>query len=153
MIRIREANAEDINWILEQVTDFSTFYGMGFNLAGNIEYGKKYIAGLILNHFVRISELDGERTGLIAGLIAPHHFNPDLKMLHELLWWVPEEHRQTGSGKLLFEAYMGFGQNNNFDFITFTLEDNSPVPEGFLFKQGFRLKEKAYIKEAKQWQP
>lgn len=152
MIRIREANVEDIGWILEQVSAFSKFYGAGFDLAGDKEHGYKYIHGLILNHFFRISELDTVRTGLIAGLIAPHHFNPKLKMLHELLWWVADEHRQTGSGKLLLEAYMSFGQNNGFDAITFTLEDNSPVPESILIKWGFRLKEKAYIKEAKQWQ-
>lgn len=152
MIRIRQARLDDVEWILAQVSDFSKFYGAAFDLSGNKEHGRKYISFLIEQHFVRVSEIDGKLTGLIAGLVVPHHFNPDLKGLNELLWWVPDEFRKTGSGKLLLEAFLMYGEHNGFDFISFTLEDNSPVRESTLTSRGFRMKEKTYIKEVGKWQ-
>ena len=62
VIRIRAANFNDVEWMLEQVTEFSKFYGATFDLAGDKVYARTYLKNIILNHFVRISENETERT-------------------------------------------------------------------------------------------
>lgn len=146
---IRDAKVDDIDWLMEQVRDFAKFYGTKANMAGNEEYGRKYLKHLMGYHFFKIAETQsGVRAGFIVGLISKHHFNPDLEVMTELLWWVPENLRHTGAGKKLFDAFMEYGENN-VNLISFTLEDNTPLEDEFLLKRGFRLKERAFIKECK----
>lgn len=148
MITTRPAFASDVDWLFEQCEAFAKFYGSKISLAGNPDYGKAFLGGLVEKHFVRIGFKDSERAGFIAGMITPHHFNPDIKMLAELLWWVPEEFRNCGVGARLFKEFTEYGQTN-CDWVTFTLEENSPVGDQVLLKRGFRLTEKAYLMECK----
>lgn len=149
MIQIREARIKDIDWIFEECKSFAKFYGTKADLAGDMNYGMSYLFDLVTLHFVRIAEDEqGQRLGFIAGLITPHHFNPKLTLMTELLWWVPEHFRNTGAGKKLFDAFTEYGKMNA-DLVTFTLEDNSPVKDEFLLKRGFRFKERTFILEGK----
>lgn len=146
MIELRKAEQTDVEWVFAQCEDFARFYGSKISLAGNPEYGKKFLADLIANHFVMIGLKDGARAGFIAGLVAPHHFNPDIIQMTELLWWVPEAYRNTGVGARLFQSFMDFGREH-CNWIAFTLEEKSPVKDAFLLKRGFRVAEKAYVME------
>lgn len=147
MIEIRKAKVEDINWIIGQVVSFANFYASKISLAADEEHGRKYLENIINHHVVLISEKeDGTRTGFIAGAMVPHHFNPKIRTLCELLWWVPEEYRGTKSGSMLLDKFIEIGKDH-CDWITFTLEDNTPIPDDFLLKRGFRMKEKSYLME------
>ena len=146
MIKLRPANNSDIEWLFLQCEDFAEFYKTKISLAGNKEYGLTFLAEVVEKHFVRIALRDGERVGFIAKLIAPHHFNPDIRQLSELLWWVQPEHRNTRVGMLLFKDFMKFGETE-CDQMSFVLEHHSPVKDQFLLKYGFRLQERAYLKE------
>lgn len=146
MIKIRPANNSDIEWLFLQCEDFAAFYNSKISLAGNPEYGKLFLKDLVEKHFVRISLKDDHRVGFIAGMIGPHHFNPDIRQLTELLWWVQPEARNSGAGAALFKDFVKFGETE-CDWVTFTLEHNSPVNDNFLLKRGFKITEKAYLKE------
>lgn len=146
MITTRAALTSDVDWLFQQCEDFAKFYGSKISLAGNPEYGKFFLTNMIEKHFVLIGEKDGVPAGFIAGMITPHHFNPDIQQLAELLWWVGEEHRKSGVGAKLFAEFIAFGKAN-CDWITFTLEENSPIDDSALLKRGFRLTEKAYLME------
>lgn len=146
MNRIRLATVDDVEWMFECCKEFAAFYGSKISLAAKPEYGKQFLTEIVEKHFVRIGTRDGVRAGFIAGLVAPHHFNPDIIQLTELLWWVPPMYRHTGIGMQLFDSFMVFGEDH-CDWVTFTLEDNSPIKDTFLLKRGFRMKERAYIKE------
>lgn len=148
MMTIRPAFIGDVEWLFEQCEAFAKFYGSKISLAGNPDYGRKFLEGMVQNHFVRIGMKDNVRAGFIAALVTPHHFNPDIRQLAELLWWVPEEHRCTGIGMMLFEDFMEYGKAN-CDWITFTLESISPIKDKFLLDRGFRLSERAYLMECK----
>ena len=136
----------DVEWLFAQCEEFARFYETRLSLAGNPEHGKNFLATLVEKHFIMIGETDGVRSGFIAGFVSPHHFNPDIIQLTELLWWVPDEHRNSGVGAKLFESFLAYGKEN-CDWVTFTLEQKSPVKDTFLLKRGFRPTEKAYTLE------
>lgn len=146
MLTIRRAFDGDVDWLFQECEAFAKFYGSKISLAGNPDYGKMFLKNLVNNHFVRIGMKDNVRAGFMAGMITPHHFNPNIKQLIELLWWVPEAYRCTGVGMMLFDEFMDFGKANA-NWITFTLEEISPIKDTFLLKRGFRLTEKAYLME------
>ncbi len=146
MITIRPAFVGDIDWLFEQCDAFAKFYGSKISLAGNPEYGKFFLQDLIDRHYVRIGMLDNTRAGFIAGLVTPHHFNPGITQLSEILWWVPEEFRSCGVGAGLFKSFVDYGREH-CDWITFTMEAHTPIDDRILITAGFRLTEKAYLME------
>ena len=146
MINLRPANDSDVEWLFLMCEDFAAFYQSKISLAGNRDYGILFLQDLVAKHYVRIALKDGHRVGFIAGFVSPHHFNPDIRQLAELLWWVMPEHRNSGAGAALFMDFVKFGETE-CDWISFTLENNSPVNDNFLIKRGFKATEKAYLKE------
>lgn len=146
MVSTRLAEHSDIDWLFECCEAFAKFYGSKISLAGNPRHGRKFLAELIENHYVLIGEVNGTRAGFIAGMLTPHHFNPDIVLLAELLWWVREEYRSSGVGGRLFKEFVEYGKVT-CDWITFTMEENTPVGDSLLLKCGFKLTEKAYLKE------
>lgn len=150
MIRTRQAIKEDSLWIMEQLYYFAEFYDTKKKLFGQKSYALKYIESVIENHFVLVAENDDERTGFIAGLVMSHPFNPEIKMLQELWWWVAERFRGGRSGLKLFKDFSEFGQKY-CDWTVFTLEEDSPVKDKILVKNGFKQKEVSYLRES-TWQ-
>ncbi len=146
MIETRAADISDIDWILGECIAFSKTYQSKFSLAGDEDYGRVFLKNIIENHIVILSVKDGVRTGFIAGMVQQHHFNPNILMLSELLWWVPPEFRLGGSGAKLFLEFVKYGKEN-CDCITMTLEETTPISDASLAKRGFRLTEKAYLLE------
>ena len=142
---VRRAEMLDIEWILKEAKEFADFYGSKIRLDDDIEHSKNLLFSLISNHLVLVYD-DGEKKGFIAGMITPHHFNPKIKVLCELLWWVGEKHRMSGAGKALLDAFIDFGKSN-CDWITFTMEDKTPVKDSALLSRGFHFKEKTFLLE------
>jgi RimJ/RimL family protein N-acetyltransferase len=143
---VRRAVIDDIQWILKQTSDFADFYGSKIRLDDDKEHGYELIRNLVENHVVFVFEQNGNKKGFIAGMITPHHFNPNILTLCELLWWVPEDYRSLGVGKILLDAFVNFGKEN-CDWITFTMEENTPASDKPLLDYGFKFKEKTYLLE------
>lgn len=148
MITTRPAFLSDLDWIFEECKTFAAHYGSKFNLAANESYGRNFISGLIENHYVLVAFKNDKPAGFIAGMITPHHFNPDIKQLAELFWWVPPQYRMSGVGAKLFLEFVAFGKAN-CDCITMTLEQDTGISDAALEKRGFKLTEKAYLMECK----
>lgn len=146
MIKVRPALKSDAGWIFAMCEDFARFYDSKISLAGNPEHGRRFLDQLISQHVVLVAVNEQEPMGFIAGLMTAHHFNPDIIQLAELLWWVPEEHRNTRAGAMLFSEFLKVGEEY-CQWVTFTLETKSPVKDSFLLKRGFKLTERAYLKE------
>ncbi len=149
MITTRIANSYDLEWLFKECVSFSNTYPSKFSFVGNESYAKEFLRNIVENHLVIIALSDGVRAGFIAGMVQPHHFNPDIIMLTELLWWVPVEFRMTGSGGKLFLEFMKYGKEN-CNCITFTLEETTPITDQALIKRGFKLTEKAYLLECER---
>ncbi len=151
MVTTRIADISDFDWIYNECIDFSKTYPSKLSLTGNEEYAKFFIKNMLENkeaYVVIVSENDRKLTGFIAGMIAPHHFNPDIRVLSELFWWVPVKYRGTRAGALLLNQFMKFGEEN-CDWINFTLEETTPISDKALAKRGFKLTERAYLKEVR----
>lgn len=146
MIEIRPAVTLDVPWVFAMCEDFARFYGSKISLAARPDYGKQFLENLVNNHVLIVAFKDGSPAGFIAGIRTPHHFNPDIIQLSELLWWVDEGFRNTGVGAKLFNEFITTGEAVA-DWMTFSLEHNSPIKDDFLLKRGFRLQERAYLKE------
>lgn len=146
-MHVKRATLIDFDWLWEQCEAFSKTYESKLSLTSNVEYAKDFLKNLICNHLVLVTFTDSlERTGFIAGLVQPHHFNPDIRMLSELLWWVPPEHRGGKSGALLLDSFIDYGKDR-CHWITFTVERTTPISDKPLLKRGFKHTETAYLME------
>lgn len=153
MIKVRPAILEDMDWLLEQLKLFSSFYETKYPLFGEEDFVRNGLATMMTNHLVLVAEmfepelLTGKKpVGFIAGLLVPHIFNPAINCLSETFWWVQPEFRNTRAGYLLIKEFVEYGKKN-VNWILCTIEENSPInPDALLFR-GFKLKERNYLME------
>ena len=142
--KVRNATLDDIAWLLTQVKKFSDFYGTGKSLYS--ETAPETLKFLIENHIVFICDKGQAPVGLIVGLLNAHLFNPEIKVLTELLWWVDEEHRNGRAGLMLLNEFVKFGKEQA-DWITMSLVSNSNLNPKTLGKFGFKAVESSYLLE------
>jgi hypothetical protein len=146
-IIVRKATIEDLDWLIVELKKFSNFYrSHKYNLF-NGDYWQAGLTVMIKDHVVLISENSaGIRTGLIAGFLVNHPFNPEIKCLMENLWWVAKEFRHTRSALLLINEFIRIGKECG-NWITMTLQSNSPVNDKCLLNRGFKKNETSYLME------
>jgi hypothetical protein len=147
-ISIRRAIPLDIDWLLQELRAFADFAQTKFDLMGDADHAKDAMLAVIKDHLVFIAEC-AERgpVGFIAGWISGHPFNPKLRTLSEMFWWVREAFRSSRAGLLLLNAFTEWGLAN-CQWITMALEAHSPVNPKSLEKRGYRLFETSYLLEA-----
>lgn len=147
MLIVRRATSTDLDWLMTQLRAFSRFFGSERALFGDEEYARKTMSGIIENHVVFIAEReDGALMGFVGGLLVQHFMNPKIRTLTELFWWVDPDHRRSRAALMLLETFMAYGKENA-DWITFSLEDHSPVSDRCLTRRGFKPRERAYLME------
>jgi hypothetical protein len=146
-IEIRKADLMDIEWLLSELKKFAEFIGIKkHNLFPEEDFARETLKGFIENQVVLIADSNLGKAGFIAGIYAPHPFNPNLMMLTETFWWVKKEFRRSRCGIQLLDAFVEWGEEHA-DLITMTLEHNSQVGDRALINRGFRLQERSYLKE------
>ena len=146
-IVVRGAVETDLEWLFGEMKSFSEFFGSNKSLMpDDVDHGFKILEDLVKNHLFLIAEEDGERLGLIAGMVHPHLFNPAIKVLSEFFWWVPEEHRGSRAGLMLLNEFTKWGKDN-VDWVIMTLEHHSPVNTRCLTKRNFKPRETTYMLE------
>jgi hypothetical protein len=143
---VRRARAGDLEWLLQELARFSVFFGSKTPLFSDSQYTRDGLTRLIETQLVLMAERDEERLGFIAGVLAPHTFNPAIRVLSELFWWVTPEHRGSRAALLLLNEFVEAGKTMA-DWITFGVETDTLVNEHSLTKHGFRLKERCYLME------
>jgi RimJ/RimL family protein N-acetyltransferase len=149
-ISVRKATLDDLGWLLGQLREFSRFLDTELDIFGDDEYVGAAVRNLIQNHVVFISESeDVGPTGMIAGLLMHHPFNPGINVLAEQFWWVDPKYRGTRSGILLLDIFTRWAREIRIDCVAFGLEENSPINDRCLTKRGYRLKERTYVLEVK----
>lgn len=145
-VYVRKGEMKDVPWMLKQLEAFSAFYGTRIPLF-DYDSASRILPSFIEKGFVAVAERsEKDHIGLIVGAITPHLFNPKIKILAELLWWVDPAYRNTRAGYLLLKQFVSWGRKN-VDWVTFSLEENSPVNEKTIIKQGFRKMEHSYLIE------
>lgn len=143
---VRRATADDIGWLTGELRAFSRFYGTDKPLFGDEAHVAATLPILVRDHLVLIAESPTDRLGFIGAIVTPHMFNPQIRTLVEMFWWVSEAHRGTRAAVLLLDAYLAYGRENA-DWVTMALEHHSPVSDKHLIKRGFRCRERSYLLE------
>lgn len=142
---VRRAEFNDVGWLIEQVRAFEKFAGYKRPLFLEADAHRQF--GVLIEHqLVLIATNGAERLGFIAGVFTKHHFNANLTVLAELLWWVQPEHRGSRAVVMLLREFERIGREKA-DWVVFSLEHNSPFRDEHLTKRGFRMMEKSYLLE------
>jgi RimJ/RimL family protein N-acetyltransferase len=146
LIEIRRARFEDIPWISGELRKFSDFFGSKRKLFRDEEFTRKGLVEMIERHVLFVSDHNGVLTGFIGAYFLPHPFNPDIKLLQETFWWVAQAYRGGSSGARLLHSFIEWGKDHA-DWISVSLEANSPVREDALESRGFRHQESSFLME------
>lgn len=147
MITVRDATYDDLDWIHNQLKEFSKFINSKYQMYEDAEYVDSFLRVLMDQHVFLIADiLDVGPVGFICGTGSPHPFNPNIDILTELAWWVDEQHRGSRAGLLLLNEFAKVGKAK-FNWVVMSLEVGSPVNEKTLIRRGFMPKEKAYLME------
>lgn len=145
-VYIRRGIAEDMPWMLDELQQLQVFFGSVKQMFHR-KHSEDRLNVFLDHDLVLIAEKPSVgKIGLLIGVITPHIFNPEIKVLAEMLWWVTPVHRRTKAGYLLMKEYLRWGKEN-VDWITFSLQGNTPVKESTLNRFGFRHIEAAYLIE------
>ncbi len=132
--------------MIEQLLEFSAEYPAHRALMGDEAYVRESFKNLIDNHFFKVAEDEKGRAGFIVGLVTPHFFNPNLKVLTEILWWVSKARRMSRAAAMLLKEFTEWGLKN-VDWIVMGMESISPLNPRTLRRRGYQLKEHNYIME------
>lgn len=147
-VKIRQANDTDIEWLSHQLKAFSDFNASKIPLYKK-EYASEFINTMLKRDLCLVAYKDEDtRMGFISGMITNHIYNPEIKMLVEMFWWVDPSYRASRAGLMLLNYFTDIGKDYA-DWIVFTLEHHSPVNEKSLTKRGFKLRERSYLLEVR----
>lgn len=154
MITIRPADSGDVAWMLKELQSFAAFYGTKRSLFPADLTARGIVEQLVATQpcFVADAQLTNgidpitAPAGFLVGALSPHPYNPQVRMLTELFWWVDPAYRGSSAGARLLEAYLAHGRQHA-DMITMTLESKSPIDDRVLLKRGFQLHERSYLLE------
>lgn len=150
-ILVRPATLDDIPWLMTQLREFDRFAGYKRSLMEDEAHARAGILGIIEKHVAFIAVEQNNRPdiyplGFIAGYKTPHPFNPNIRVLTELFWWVAIGYRHGRAGAMLLSAFMDYGEKN-CDWIVMSLEHVSPVHPESLIRRGFNRKEESFLLE------
>lgn len=143
-LTIRSGEDQDISWIISQLKIFSVFVGTKKQLFGNEEYVRQQVSEIMQKHCFFVAEKNGILIGFIFGFFVPHYFNPEIKTLTELAWWVVPEERGGPAGMLLLDKFIEFGKNNS-DWICVGLNTKTPVKDEKILERGFKSFERSFL--------
>lgn len=96
------------------------------------------------SHVLLVAEEDGELRGFIAGIYQRHFLNPNVSLLQEVAWWVPEKWRNTYTGWALLKTFSAL---KNTDMTSVGLLQQSGVADRHMEKLGYKKFETAWVKD------
>lgn len=87
---------------------------------------------------------DGERVGVVGGVLFPHFLNPGIRVLAEVVWYVSPSARFSRAPYLMMKAYRDL-ISVRADEGMFTLLHDTPIKDDSLAKLGFEFRERHYL--------
>jgi RimJ/RimL family protein N-acetyltransferase len=148
-VSVRVAMPADVPWLMEQLRAFDRFFGAARPLYPGDEQARRFLDHAVGDwgaFLFLVAEHDRAPVGFIAGAFHQHLFNPRIRQLTELFWWVAVEYRGTTAGARLLQRYVELGRSRA-DWIVMSLEAKSPVNPRALERLGFQPYETSYLLE------
>lgn len=148
-MRIRHANKFDFPEILAMLHRFKM---QGPTKISNSFSNEEYVA-TVYAHIMAgrglalVAEKDGKLTGMLIGMIDSIIWDPDTRILREIVYWVDEEYRGSTAGYRLLAQYVKEAQNmvdeNRITAYSMVKMTNSPDLK--FEKFGFTKTEEVYV--------
>lgn len=145
-MRVRAGTLADVPWLCEQLRAFASGYPVPLPIYGEDAHVEALVGTLIREQYLAVAETeDGQSVGLIAGLYQSHPFNPDLRIVTELWWWVTPEARGSRAGAMLLKSLESWADEMNAP-MALTLESNSALSDDTLARRGYVPVERQFIR-------
>ena len=141
---IRKQTVDEAQTIIEESIRFAKTFPTKHSYVPS-----RYTAQIALEQLdvVLVADVDGKIGGMIGGHVGQHQFNPAVRVLDELFWWVLPEHRNFGVGDALLNAFVEEGKKRKVHTIKICTMCHSQVPDSYVERNGFRFLEKTFIME------
>lgn len=147
MVEVRAATAMDMPAILEMGARF--YASTEYTAIAPYCYGSAALLGQLLldTGVVLVAEREGQLLGVVGLSLVPFLFNRSVITAHEVMWWVDEEHRDSGAGVALLRAIEPACRAKGASAIQMLHLATSPRQAGVLYRRlGFSLSETLYFK-------
>lgn len=145
-LNIRRGEYKDIPWIVTQLKVFSPYYGTKKSLFGDEEYVAAGLKETMDKHLVLVADKNGQLIGFIIGLVSNHLYNPSIRVLTQLLWWVDESKRFGRAGYMLLKEFVKWGKAN-CDWIAMGAIGQTQIKPTAFQRMGFKPFEITYLME------
>lgn len=150
MIEIRPANEADLDWLVGELREFDTFYQTKKRLFGDEQIVRAKMLEVVRTNICLIADKKEagktERIGFIGGLLRTHFYNPEIRLLSQLFWWVIPAQRKTVAASMLMDAFISIGRAHA-DWITFNISRKCPVKKQSFIRRGFEVSDQVFLME------
>jgi GNAT superfamily N-acetyltransferase len=137
---------DDLEWLLKDLKLFAQSLKRKYLIYGDEEYATRQVSWLITDNLFFVAERSGAPIGFVAGYYTPHFFNPSLKFLFELFFYVKPEHRGSRAGLMLLKKYIEEGKKNA-QWISFSKTTQTQMNSRSLERFGFSEYEQTFLLE------
>jgi hypothetical protein len=147
-MKIRQANKFDLPNVLDMLRNFRSNTPIEMmRECNNEEYISKLFHHIILGGGVALIAEDKNTAGMIIGVKDQNIWDPNLKVLRELVYWVEPQYRGSTAGYKLLLQYNKLAQElvneNKINMYTMTKMINSPDLD--FTKFGYKKTEEVWV--------
>jgi N-acetylglutamate synthase-like GNAT family acetyltransferase len=147
-MKIRQANKFDLPAVVEMLRNFRNNTPIEMmRECNNEEYISKLFHHIILGGGVALIAEDKNTAGMIIGVKDQNVWDPNLKVLRELVYWVEPQYRGSSAGYKLLLQYNKLAQElideNKISMYTMTKMVNSPDLD--FTKFGYKKTEEVWV--------
>jgi hypothetical protein len=141
----------DARHVIKMMQQFlnETSYNQAAEASKDVEHLGRLAFTFINSGYVWLA-FDGEEpVGLLAAIMEPNMWNPKIRQMRELIWYVVPEKRTSTIGGRLFKQYCLKGEElkSQGKINVYFTSMMSSTQSCDLESRGFRCTEKTYIKE------
>jgi N-acetylglutamate synthase-like GNAT family acetyltransferase len=147
-MKIRQANKFDLPNVLDMLRNFRSNTPIEMmRECNNEEYVSRLFHHIILGGGVALIAEDKNTAGMIIGVKDQNIWDPNLKVLRELVYWVEPQYRGSTAGYKLLLQYNKLAQElvneNKINMYTMTKMVNSPDLD--FTKFGYKKTEEVWV--------
>jgi N-acetylglutamate synthase-like GNAT family acetyltransferase len=147
-MKIRQANKFDLPSVVEMLRNFRNNTPIEImRECNNEEYINKLFHHIILGGGVALIAEDKNTAGMIIGVKDQNIWDPNLKVLRELVYWVEPQYRGSSAGYKLLLQYNKLARElvneNKINMYTMTKMVNSPDLD--FTKFGYKKTEEVWV--------
>ena len=142
---IRETRLDDIPYILPLVREFAREVGNEFLYENYRDKpAAALLASLVTKGILLVAEKDEKIVGVIGATITGNIWNPHVKQVDEIIYYVLPDHRETRLGWMLIREYDK--RTKDFPIATLKLMHNSPDLTKHYNKMGYVELERTFLR-------